>query len=141
MARLAALDHGGRWSACSPTPTRRLLGRPLRGAAAAAFRAVQAPLAGDLDAVGRSLWVDAKSQLAEQLLMKVDKATMAAALEARCPFLDRCWSEYAGRGVADGVEAARRRQAGLGASCCAPGARRAARSAQARLRGAARSAP
>ncbi len=58
-----------------------------------AFRALQAPLNG-IDAVGRSLWVDAKTQLAAQLLMKVDKATMAASLEARCPFLDQALVEY-----------------------------------------------
>ena len=43
----------------------------------------------DADWLAQSLFVDARSQLPEQLLMKVDKLTMAASLEARCPFLDQ----------------------------------------------------
>ncbi|MFQ5668417.1 MAG: asparagine synthase (glutamine-hydrolyzing), partial [Candidatus Binatia bacterium] len=46
------------------------------------------------DYVAQSMYVDAKSQLADQLLMKVDKMTMAASLEARCPFLDQRLIEY-----------------------------------------------
>jgi asparagine synthase (glutamine-hydrolysing) len=42
------------------------------------------------------MYVDAKAQMAEQLLMKVDKTTMAASLEARCPFLDQRLIEYVG---------------------------------------------
>ena len=57
------------------------------------FRALQAQVRG-LDCVSQALYVDAKSQLAEQLLMKVDKTTMAASLEARCPFLDQKLIEY-----------------------------------------------
>lgn len=60
----------------------------------AAFRELYAKVA-DLDAVAQSLYVDAQSQLPEQLLMKVDKMTMAASLEARCPFLDQRLVEYA----------------------------------------------
>jgi asparagine synthase (glutamine-hydrolysing) len=71
---------------------RRLLGRR-SGYGATAFRDLQAALNG-IDPVGRSLWVDTRAQLAEQLLMKVDKATMAASLEARCPFLDQALVEY-----------------------------------------------
>jgi asparagine synthase (glutamine-hydrolysing) len=59
-----------------------------------AFRQICATVA-DLDAVTQSLYVDAHSQLPEQLLMKVDKMTMAASLEARCPFLDQRLVEYA----------------------------------------------
>lgn len=51
--------------------------------------------AGDVDPIARAMYVDAKTQLAEQLLMKVDKTTMAASLEARCPFLDQELVEYA----------------------------------------------
>ncbi|MDX2168965.1 MAG: asparagine synthase C-terminal domain-containing protein, partial [Deltaproteobacteria bacterium] len=72
---------------------RRLLGNGGDAYGAAAFRAAQASLNG-IDPTARSLWVDAKTQLAEQLLMKVDKATMAASLEARCPFLDQRLVEY-----------------------------------------------
>lgn len=94
VARLAPLDRPrGLVGLFTDADVRRLLGRPV-AAVGAAFRAAQAPLNG-IDPVGRSLWVDAKTQLAEQLLMKVDKATMAASLEARCPFLDQRLVEYA----------------------------------------------
>jgi asparagine synthase (glutamine-hydrolysing) len=49
------------------------------------------------DAIAQAMYVDAKTQMAEQLLMKVDKTTMAASLEARCPFLDQDLMEYVGR--------------------------------------------
>jgi asparagine synthase (glutamine-hydrolysing) len=58
-----------------------------------AIQALQARVAG-LDSVTQAMYVDAKSQLADQLLMKVDKTTMAASLEARCPFLDQKLVEY-----------------------------------------------
>lgn len=45
----------------------------------------------------RSLYVDMKISLADCLLMKVDKMSMAASLEARAPFLDHRIVELAGR--------------------------------------------
>ncbi|MBI3784915.1 MAG: asparagine synthase (glutamine-hydrolyzing) [Deltaproteobacteria bacterium] len=57
------------------------------------FRALQARVR-NLDCVSQAMYVDAKTQLADQLLMKVDKTTMAASLEARCPFLDQKLIEY-----------------------------------------------
>ena len=39
------------------------------------------------DYLTQTMYVDSKSQLADQLLMKVDKMSMAASLEARCPCL------------------------------------------------------
>jgi asparagine synthase (glutamine-hydrolysing) len=39
--------------------------------------------------VRRLMWLDARLGLAEGLLMKVDKMSMAASLEARCPLLDQ----------------------------------------------------
>ncbi|MFI5365822.1 MAG: asparagine synthase (glutamine-hydrolyzing) [Candidatus Binatia bacterium] len=76
----------------------RLVAREFRhrngnGYHAAEFRRLQ-ERARDVDCVAQSMYVDAKSQLADQLLMKVDKATMAASLEARCPFLDQRLIEY-----------------------------------------------
>lgn len=50
--------------------------------------------AGAIESVAQSMYVDVKSQLPEQLLMKVDKMTMAASLEARCPLLDQHLMEY-----------------------------------------------
>ena len=53
-------------------------------------------LAQDADHVAQAMYVDVNAQLPEQLLMKVDKTTMAASLEARCPFLDQRLIEYVG---------------------------------------------
>ncbi len=64
------------------------------GALAQPFRNLHAKM-GDRDLLDQLLYVDSKFNLAEQLLMKVDKTTMAASLEARCPFLDQELVEYA----------------------------------------------
>jgi asparagine synthase (glutamine-hydrolysing) len=66
----------------------------LAGECAQAFRELQGRVA-LLDPLSQALYVDAHSQLPDQLLMKVDKMTMAASLEARCPFLDQAVVEYA----------------------------------------------
>jgi asparagine synthase (glutamine-hydrolysing) len=50
----------------------------------------------DADHIAQAMYVDAKAQMGEQLLMKVDKTTMAASLEARCPFLDQRLIEFVG---------------------------------------------
>lgn len=78
---------------------RRLLRADLRGHVAStdcvqSFRELQRRVA-HLDPLSQALYVDSQSQLPEQLLMKVDKMTMAASLEARCPFLDQGLVEYA----------------------------------------------
>jgi asparagine synthase (glutamine-hydrolysing) len=52
--------------------------------------------ASSADPIAQAMYVDVKAQMAEQLLMKVDKTTMAASLEARCPFLDQRLIEYVG---------------------------------------------
>ena len=51
----------------------------------------------DLDGLTAMLLTDVKTSLADDLLMKVDKMTMAHALEARTPFLDYRVVEYAFR--------------------------------------------
>ena len=51
----------------------------------------QASAKDDLD---RMLYVDTMSYLPEELLVKVDRATMAHSLEARCPFLDHELIEF-----------------------------------------------
>jgi asparagine synthase (glutamine-hydrolysing) len=49
----------------------------------------------DLDLLSQHLYVDAKTWLADDILVKVDRTTMAYSLEARCPFLDAELAEYA----------------------------------------------
>ncbi len=71
------------------TPPRRSRSADGNGYRAAEFALLQEAGARGWTASRRSMYVDAKSQLADQLLMKVDKMTMAASLEARCPFLDQ----------------------------------------------------
>lgn len=41
-----------------------------------------------LDSIGKAQWVDSQSYLAEDILMKVDKMSMAHGLEVRVPLLD-----------------------------------------------------
>ena len=53
--------------------------------------------AGHLDGLTAMLLADVKTSLADDLLMKVDKMTMAVALEARTPFLDYRVVEFAFR--------------------------------------------
>jgi asparagine synthase (glutamine-hydrolysing) len=47
-----------------------------------------------LDPLSRHLYVDAKTWLVDDVLVKVDRATMASSLESRTPFLDQQLAEY-----------------------------------------------
>jgi asparagine synthase (glutamine-hydrolysing) len=47
-----------------------------------------------LPSLSRHLYVDAKTWLVDDVLVKVDRATMASSLESRAPFLDRALTEY-----------------------------------------------
>jgi len=47
------------------------------------------------DAIGKMLYMDTKTWLPEDLLIKADKMTMAASLELRVPFLDHKLVEFA----------------------------------------------
>src|SRR5258708_15247287 len=49
------------------------------------------------DAVGRLIYRDMAGYLTGDILVKLDRATMAASLEARCPFLDDRVVEFAWR--------------------------------------------
>lgn len=75
---------------CRPDFRARLLRNGVNGEA---FAAVSQEGEG-LDDLSRCLYVDSKLQLADQLLMKTDKATMAASIEARCPLLDHKLVEF-----------------------------------------------
>ena len=75
-----------------------LIGAPSNGNGADAYaRLLRGMPAGtDPDTFARRLMhLDARLSLAEGLLMKVDKMTMAASLEARCPLLDQHLIAYA----------------------------------------------
>ncbi len=58
------------------------------------FKAYYAEVA-DLPLADQHLYVDVKTWLADDILVKVDRATMHSGLEARCPFLDQELAEYA----------------------------------------------
>lgn len=49
----------------------------------------------DLEPLAQHLYVDAKTWLADDVLVKVDRATMASSIEARAPYLDPDVAEYA----------------------------------------------
>ena len=53
--------------------------------------------AGPSDPLDRMLWADTLTYLPEDLLVKVDRATMANSLEARAPLLDHKVIEFAAR--------------------------------------------
>jgi asparagine synthase (glutamine-hydrolysing) len=89
----------------------RLLSRRMRGRDAAlnSFDAVREDLERvarerpSSDFLARMTYLELKLRLPELLLMRVDKITMAASVEARVPFLDHRLVEYA-MGVARGLK-------------------------------------
>lgn len=91
--------HRGWYATYTDHELERLLGPEMRrqgvnGALSQPFRDLQGKVSGR-DLLDQLLYVDSKMMLADQLLMKVDKTTMAASLEARCPLLDQELLEYA----------------------------------------------
>jgi len=58
------------------------------------FRRYEADVA-DCHYIDRMMYVDIKTWLADDILVKVDRATMAHSLEARCPLLDYRLAEFA----------------------------------------------
>ena len=60
------------------------------------YRAAPAP-----DHLSRIQYLDIKTYLCEDILTKVDRASMAVSLEVRCPLLDHVFMEYVARIPAD----------------------------------------
>jgi len=56
-----------------------------------------AAAAGNRDWLNKALYVDAKLYLQDDVLVKVDRASMASSLEVRCPFLDTAVVNFASR--------------------------------------------
>ncbi|RKZ58338.1 MAG: asparagine synthase (glutamine-hydrolyzing) [Candidatus Parabeggiatoa sp. nov. 3] len=50
---------------------------------------------GNLDALNKSMFLDCAIQLPDWYCVKGDRATMAASMEMRCPFLDKALAEFA----------------------------------------------
>ncbi len=51
----------------------------------------------ETDIVSQLMYFEATANLTGDMLVKVDRASMAASLEVRCPLLDHCFAEFATR--------------------------------------------
>ena len=92
------LGHA-RWRLFASEALRRNLltpeaGRALKSSAESHVLALM-DQAGDRDACNRALYVDVKSYLVDNCLVKVDRMSMACGLETRVPLLDRELAELA----------------------------------------------
>ena len=95
----ARLERHHRWFGCLPPDLQRQVLAPAALAALEgddAFSSARAVLAGARlpDSLAELLYTDFSMYLQDDLLTKVDRATMLASLEARAPFLDHELAEY-----------------------------------------------
>jgi asparagine synthase (glutamine-hydrolysing) len=86
-----------------PCARHRLLGGTRWETVGEQIRAERVP--GDADAVQRITRFDFANYLAEDILVKVDRASMLTSLEVRAPFLDRSVVEFAYRKIPSSLKA------------------------------------
>ncbi len=94
----AVARHHVWFGSFSPDAQERLLSERIKRATSPDVYAAARSLLEDCDArhlVERMQYLDTKLYLAEDILAKVDRASMAVSLEVRAPFLDRRVFEYA----------------------------------------------
>lgn len=88
LAWVAVFTDDERDRVCSPALVERLDGEAARVFSSAFARS------GANDRLHRLMYTDTKVWLPDDLLMKVDKMSMAASIEARAPYLDHVLMEY-----------------------------------------------
>jgi asparagine synthase (glutamine-hydrolysing) len=88
----------------SPTPRRRLMGR-YAGWPLAAERVIAQRIPREPDLLQRATRMDFTSHFAEDILVKVDRASMLSSLEVRAPMLDYRLVEFAFRKVPSHLKA------------------------------------
>ena len=96
-AALPLTERYTRWISVFYEDLERLLPGAAPGRLLADALACQQPLwrsRADASALSRLLYVNLKTYLLDDLLVKMDRCTMAHGLEARSPFLDRALLEY-----------------------------------------------
>jgi asparagine synthase (glutamine-hydrolysing) len=104
VRKLSGLDlpederYARHFQAFTPAGWREVAGEALRSLSPDQTTAEQRAIfseAGAADFLGRRMYFDVRTSLPDQMLTKVDRATMAHGLEARVPFLDHRLVEFA----------------------------------------------
>lgn len=98
MGAASALDRYFRQNYTGYFLRRRMLTAPWMLPADAAYLRQALPdcfLPEDADILSQSMYFEAAANLPGGMLVKVDRASMAASLEVRCPFLDHQLAEFA----------------------------------------------
>lgn len=95
-AALPLTERFSRWVAVFYDDLPRLFPQAGDGGTSAALRLLEPTLARcrEASALGRLLYLNVKTYLLDDLLVKMDRCSMAHGLEARSPFLDTALTEY-----------------------------------------------